>query len=180
MNQQHGTTLIGLIFFSFAVTATAEPPRDDIRFSRDKKVLFLNAADLASSLDFDLKVVDPKRLVTFCREKDGGFCIPIRLAANNHRHEGEQLLIAADVVSQALRFRVVETGGHITIAPNREPTTEGVENAAPGYNAPWGRGRGFRKGETLPDIPLVDVGGKEVRFSQFLGKRYILYCWASW
>ena len=27
---------------------------------------------------------------------------------------------------------------------------------------------------------LVDLNGNEVRFSQFLGKRYILYVWASW
>ena len=50
----------------------------------------------------------------------------------------------------------------------------------PSYNAEWGEGRGFRPGQTLPDIPLTDMQGREVRFSQFLGKRYIIYCWASW
>ena len=70
--------------------------------------------------------------------------------------------------------------GRITIAPRTEQIANATENVAPGYNAQWGRGRGFRKGDTLPDIPLVDVAGNEVRFSQFLGKRYILYCWASW
>lgn len=42
------------------------------------------------------------------------------------------------------------------------------------------KGRGFKVGETLPDIPLYDMDGKEVCFSKYLGKQYILYCWASW
>ncbi len=44
----------------------------------------------------------------------------------------------------------------------------------------WPQGRGFAVGDTIPDIPLVDLEGNEVRFSKFLGKRYVLYCWASW
>ncbi|MDP6467747.1 MAG: hypothetical protein QF918_08405 [Pirellulaceae bacterium] len=173
-------TLSALILISNWATAAKPQRPDTIRFSRDKKVLFLDAADLAKSLNFELKIVDPQRLVTFCRDKDGGFCIPVRLAADNHRRDGEQLLIAADVVSGALRFRVVETAGQVTIVPRTEPFVGEGQIAAPGYNAPWGRGRGFGKGETLPDIPFVDVAGNEVRFSQYLGKRYILYCWASW
>lgn len=43
-----------------------------------------------------------------------------------------------------------------------------------------GKGRGFGIGQTVPDIPLTNMEGEEVRLSQFLGKRYILYCWASW
>ena len=171
---------IALILISNLVSAAEPQHPDAIRISRDKKVLFLDAADLAKSLDFELKIVDPQRLVTFCRDKDGGFCIPIRLAADNHRRDGEQLLIAADVVSGALRFRVIETAGKITIVPRSERSVGEGRTAAPGYNAEWGRGRGFGKGETLPDIPLVNVGGNEVRFLQYLGKRYILYCWASW
>ena len=40
--------------------------------------------------------------------------------------------------------------------------------------------RGFDIGNTLPDIPLVDLDGVEVRFSEFLGQQYVLYGWASW
>lgn len=185
MKQWLGIDFVGLLLITCSIWQTpalAEPSGQSapLRFSRDKDVLFLNATDLARSLDLELKVVDPQRLVTFCRDKDGGFCIPIRLAADNHRREGEQLLVAAGAVSQALRFRVVEIGGRVTIAPIPETPAEDVQIAAPGYNARWGKGRGFSKGETLPDIPLVDVAGNEVRFSKFLGKRYILYCWASW
>ena len=48
------------------------------------------------------------------------------------------------------------------------------------YTSDWPEGRGFGIGNTVPDIPLVDLEGNEVRFSKFLGKRYVLYCWASW
>ena len=46
--------------------------------------------------------------------------------------------------------------------------------------AGFAKERGFETGQTLPDIALVDLEGKEVRFSDFLGKRYVLYGWASW
>jgi hypothetical protein len=171
---------IALVLISASAFAVEPPDRDAIRYSHDEKVLFLNAADVAKSLAFELKIIDPQKLVTFCRDKDGGYCIPIRLNADNHRFDGEQLLIAAAVVSQALRFQVVERPGKVTIVSQSEPFTRTGPNAAPGYTAAWGDGRGFGRGDTLPDIPLVDVAGNEVRFSRFLGKRYILYCWASW
>ncbi len=57
---------------------------------------------------------------------------------------------------------------------------DGREVAAGSYNKPWGENRGFAVGQTLPDIPLIDLDGNEVRFSAFLGKRYVLFCWASW
>jgi hypothetical protein len=172
--------LLALILISKTASAAEPQEADAIRFLRDKKVLYLNAADVAKSLALELKIVDPQRLVTFCKTKDGGYCIPIRLVADNHRRDGEQLLLAVDVVSQALRFRVVETANKVTIVPQPARFVREGQIAAPGYNAPWGPGRGFREGDTLPDIPFADVAGNEVRFSQFLGKRYILYCWASW
>lgn len=48
------------------------------------------------------------------------------------------------------------------------------------YGQAWPEGRGFKVGDTVPDIPLTDMDGKEVRLSEYLGKRYVLYCWASW
>lgn len=60
-----------------------------------------------------------------------------------------------------------------------KPTKKSKE-LNPAYNAEWGKGRGFEVGQTLPDIPLYDLNGKEVRFSKFLGKQCIVYAWASW
>ena len=180
MKPRPWTLLIGLTLIATSSLAEEMPQADAIRFSRDNDVLFLNAGDLAKALDWEFKIVDPRQLVTFCRDQEGGVCIPIRLAADNHRHAGEELLIAADAVRQALRFRVVEAAGRITVAPTTTPTDSDSQAAVAAFNSEWGRGRGFGQRDTLPDIPLVDMAGKEVRFSQFLGKRYILYCWASW
>ncbi len=57
---------------------------------------------------------------------------------------------------------------------------ESVTESRYDYTADWPSGRGFEVGDTVPDIPLVDMNGDEIRFSNFLGKRYVLYCWASW
>ena len=172
-----GMLLLGMLLFA-EVSIAAEP--EGIRFARQGDELFLNAADVAGALGFEFKVVDPGRLVTFCREQEGGVCIPFALAKGNHQRKGEQLLIAAKSASQALRFQLAEADGRVTIVARTGSPDEETAMAAQGLNAPWGDGRGFSKGQTLPDIPLVDVAGNEVRFSQFLGKRYILYCWASW
>ncbi|MEM7013187.1 MAG: hypothetical protein AAF585_17075 [Verrucomicrobiota bacterium] len=40
--------------------------------------------------------------------------------------------------------------------------------------------RGFMVGQMLPDISLTDLKGDEVRFSDFLGKQFVIYGWASW
>lgn len=71
------------------------------------------------------------------------------------------------------------TSGSLTMG--EEAKTDMKESAeSTAYHAEWGPSRGFKPGETLPDIPLMDLEGNEVRFDQFLGKRYILYGWASW
>ena len=106
-------------------------------------------------------------------------CIPVQLTADNHRGDDQNVMVVADILSKALRCRVVESGGKVTLAQVVGEQSD-VAGDLPAYNADWGPGRGFRAGDTLPDIPLVDLEGNEVRFSQFLGKRYILYCWASW
>lgn len=159
-----------------APSMAAEP----IRFERESATVFLECAAVAAELGFEFKVIHPQRLVTFCQGGENGICIPVRLTRENHRGRGKELLVAADVLEGALRCRVSDKGQTVTIARQTSPLLSSQEHETPAYNASWGKGRGFRRGETLPDIPLVDLKGNEVRFSQFLGKRYILYCWASW
>ena len=173
--------VISGLLLAIAAHAGAEPNRSDaVRFVRDEGVLFLHGADLAAALDFDFKIVQPGRLLTFCRSGDEGFCIPLQFAEDTHHGKGQDLMLSADVLRAALRFRVIEADNKITVEPSVGAAGDEIKSAPPGYNVEWGPGRGFRQGETLPDIPLVDLAGTEVRFSQFLGKRYILYCWASW
>lgn len=81
-----------------------------------------------------------------------------------------------------MRYRIALT---LLIVLQAAVTSElvGQEKAAKvpyQYAQTWPEGRGFEVGDTIPDIPLVNLEGDEVRFSEFLGKRYVLYCWASW
>lgn len=179
MRKRLGCFLCALVVAA-NTSVSAQPDADDlIRFTRDDDRLFLHAADLATALDYELKVVQAGKLITFCRDRDEGFCIPMRLTEKMYRGRGNELMLAADVVGTALRFQAAEVGGKITVK-QLAGTPADAKTETRGYNADWGPGRGFRKGDTLPDIPLVDMNGDEVRFSAYLGKRYILYCWASW
>jgi len=150
-----------------------------VRSIRVDNELFLDCGDVAKVLGWEFKIVQPDRLAVFCRNGENGFCIPVQLKPGNHRG-AEPLLVAADVLATALSLRVHEMGGKITIARQPRSAARSVAESATGYNAEWGRGRGFQPGQTLPDIPLTNMEGREVRFSEFLGKRYIIYCWASW
>lgn len=160
-------------------TVLALPSEHSVRFQRDGDVLFVNAADVATSLQLKLEVVRPGQLLTFCREGDDGTCIPIRLTADNHRGEGKTLVLSASILRSSLSVQFVDDDRTVKITFTAHSAGSEV-NDIPAYNADWGPGRGFRQGDTVPDLPFVDLDGNEVRFSQFLGKRYILYCWASW
>lgn len=151
-----------------------------VRFLRNDKTLLLHAADTAAAFGWEAKVVTKGRLLTICRDADdaNGACIPVRLDKTAHRDLDAGLFVDAEVLAGALRFTVERQDGKVSLKKT-EPT-DAVDSDVPAYNAAWGAGRGFRPGQTLPDIPLVDTDGEEVRFSRFLGKRYILYVWASW
>jgi hypothetical protein len=176
MSQKVGACLVGLLLAAVPVDATEQHP---IRSQQITNNVFLNCADVATALDLEFKVIQPGRLVTFCREGDESYCIPVQLTKDDYRSHGPATLVTANKLSKALRFKVIDVAGKLTIERQSDAIAE-EGSTAPGYNADWGPGRGFREGNTLPDIPLVDLEGNEVRFSQFLGKRYILYCWASW
>ena len=150
---------------------------DDIRFQRDADILFVNASDVAVRLEMKLDVVRPGTLLTFCTTGDGAVCIPIRLNEDNHRGDGDELLLTADAVESSLSVSVKLKDNTVSL---KKKLSDGYSSETPAYNAEWGAGRGFGRGQTVPDIPFVDLNGNEVRLSQFLGKRYILYCWASW
>lgn len=152
---------------------------DEIRYVRDGQHLLLNCTDLAIVLGYEFKVVTPERLATFCQPGGEGLCIPLRLTQVRHRMDGADLLVEAEALAHALGFQVKQVDNKIVVQRVESPASA-TDPAPPAYNAAWASGRGFGKGDVVPDIPLLDLEGNEVRFSQFLGKRYILYCWASW
>ena len=139
----------------------------------DGRVL-LDADAAAKAFGWTWKVVTPNLLGTFCRDTG---CIPLRLANLKTKTTDGRLFIDATAIGAALGFRIKRKNGELLLSPAKD---KGADGDLPAYNAAWGKGRGFRVGQTLPDIPLTDLNGDEVRFSKFLGKRYIIYCWASW
>ena len=165
---------------SFAAVTTVTVAGSDKRIValREVKTLLLHADDIGKAFDWEVKVVSDGKLITFCRERAGGVCIPLQLNKIMTRKTKRGLFIDAEVLARTLRFEIELKGERITLRKRSAPNSE--VSAAPAYNAAWGKGRGFRPGQTLPDIPLYDMAGKEVRFSQYLGKQYVIYCWASW
>lgn len=139
----------------------------------DDRILFdVDAA--AKTLGWKWEVVTSNRLGKFCRDVG---CVPLRLTKIKTKTIKGRLFVDAEAIGTALRFSVSQQDGKILVTPVK---TKPADDAQPAYNAAWGKGRGFRVGQTVPDIPLTDMAGNEVRFSKFLGKRYIIYCWASW
>lgn len=151
-----------------------------VRHQRIDGALFLHGGDAATAAGMELKVAQPEVLITFCTGGDNGICVPFRLASENHRVVSGELYLAAGEIESALQLQVVDSDNVVSVRKQHSVTRLPPEAEVPAYNSQWGSGRGFHVGDTLPDIPLMDTHGNEVRFSRYLGKRYILYCWASW
>lgn len=160
------------------LTADVAGSTHAVRALRQGKQLLLNAADLAKATGQEAKVVSKGKLLTFCRTGENELCIPIPLRNVKTIEKDSQLYVDASALARALQLRIDDQKNRVII--RRSTARRSDKDEVPGFNAAWGERRGFRPGETLPDIPLMDMQGREVRFSQFLGKRYIIYCWASW
>lgn len=158
-------------------TAAVEGSESRVPFERDGSNVLLDIQKAANAFGWEAKVVTPGKLATVCRAGDAGYCVPIRLNKVASRRTSAGLFVDADALGKALGFETVERDGNVTLKRLEKPRST-PETA--GYNADRGGGRGFQVGQTLPDIPLYDMDGNEVRFSRFLGKQYIIYCWASW
>jgi hypothetical protein len=141
-------------------------------------VRFVNAGAVADQLDLKFELVERAGLGTFCSRMPPATCIPVRLNSQNHVRKSGTVFVRVTDLQTALSIKVEFADEKLTV--RRRTSEASDEGASPTYHATWGKDRGFDVGQTVPDIPLLDMQGKEVRFSRFLGKRYILYCWASW
>ena len=187
----HGSRIILHSAFGFLLTAgfdcraadevfTAQVGSSDAVVScvRRDADLLLSAEDAASAYGWDAKIVADGSVLALCRDGENGLCVPIRLSdVGSIEVEGE-LFVDSAALARPLQFKVIDFGGVVRLVAGSEKA--GVDPDVSAYNALWGSGRGFQVGQTVPDIPLVDLEGNEVRFSRFLGKQYIIYCWASW
>ena len=133
----------------------------------------------AAVMGWEAKTVVDGKLITLCQGGDDGFCVPIRLNTVSFKTVDGTLYVEEAAILKAMRAEAVDAGETTVRLRGQNAASEPVAEML-AYNAAWGEGRGFRPGSTLPDIPLMDLEGREVRFSQFLGKKYMIYCWASW
>ena len=153
--------------------ATGEGAPTEVPFSYRGKTLLLHAGRTAAALGWKAETLAGGRMLAFCH---GQVCVPLRLGKVEHRKVEGELYVDAAALGRAMRFALERKGDSVHIRPEAGAAAPALR----AYHEKWGGGRGFRKGQTLPDIPLYDLKGNEVRFSSFLGKRYIIYVWASW
>jgi len=165
--------------FAAEESATVSGSKRRVELARKDKTLFLHVNQAAEAFGWQTKIVIPGKLLTLCRDGKAGLCIPLLLQKVETLRIEETLFVEANALARALRFSIDDRKNHVTLSPATSKDTK-EDSDVPAYNSVWGKGRGFRVGQTLPDIPLYNMRGREVRFSKFLGKQYIVYCWASW
>lgn len=190
-NKKRALLLCFLIVSSFLIvspsTLNAGPgqdailvsgPNSPIRMKVQNAKPLLHVEQMAREFGWQAKIVTPGKLLTLCRDGREEVCVPIRLDDVETVDGQEGLFVEATRLARAMGLDVRVDDDQVSLIPS---TASGRAVAdVPAYHAPWREGRGFQVGQTLPDIPLFDMQGQEVRFSAFLGKQYILYCWASW
>lgn len=168
--------LLPLVLDQQQCTAASEPVEDVIEVKTVDETTFVDAAAVGRAADLKFEVVQPDRLATYCSDGPQAICIPVQLNAANFLQADGRNYLSVAALESALSVTITVDGDRasVSVEPGERPAAD------PGYNADWPAGRGFQPGDTVPDIPLTVIDGREVRFSEFLGKRYILYCWASW
>lgn len=158
--------------------ATVENSKKTVNYVEQNGTIFFSVSDAAAAFGWEFKVIRKGKLLLFCRGGQEELCIPVQLTDDNFFVKDGKHYLASSVLGKALSFQAQKKNGSLQLAHTEFSNTEEVN--LPAYNAKWGKNRGFRKGQTLPDIPLYDLQGNEVRFSKYLGKQCIIYCWASW
>lgn len=143
----------------------------------ESSTLLLDADAVAAAFGWELKRVDKPALLVACR---ADVCVPIQLEDVKHTTKDGVAFVDAAALGAAMGFNVETKDGMARLVAVDGADAARNAQQPPAYHEDWGDGRGFDVGQTLPDVPLIDLDGNEVRFGKFLGKRYILYGWASW
>lgn len=136
--------------------------------------------DVVQAVDWTFHRTPDGRLLVLCRSDDEALCVPIDLRRTPHRLHDDDLYVAPDALAAALGIQLSCTADGFEVTGKASERTPQTASPLPAVSDDWGPDRGFRPGQTLPDIPLYDMDGNEVRFGRFLGKQAIIYCWASW
>jgi len=173
-------TLLATAAFGAEKKATVVGSKATIRYHKQEKKLLLHVDDASKAFGWEAKLVKPDELLTICRGGETGVCIPVRLKKVTWTKQKSGIFVDAKVLAKTLRFKIEEKEGKVALRRKKKKKDADAIASLPSYNEAWGEGRGFQVAQTLPDIPLYDLDGNEVRFSQFLGKQYVIYAWASW
>ena len=84
---------------------------DRVASTQSGDALFLDAADVAAVLGYQLKIVRPDRLITFCTDDANSICIPVRLKDGEFIRSGKsfpgQCGRAATIIT--IRYRREDT-----------------------------------------------------------------------
>ena len=159
--------------------ATVTGSKTAVHVKRAGSKLLVHLDETAAALGWTAKTVVPQKMIALCRDGKNGLCVPLRLEGVATLAGPDGLYVDAAALAPALSFSVGQRGGTVVLRPLATGGPAGLP-APTAYNRAWGKGRGFDVGQTVPDIPLYDMTGRERRLSDFLGKQYIIYCWASW
>lgn len=177
-----------LIASALNVAALSAAPKADVAAVQDSEkrvelkqhdgIDLLQVNQAAAAWNWTIKIVGEgdKRLIAVCRDT---ICIPLPLKGSVHIETKAGIFIDAKKLGRVMGFALTRNNNRVVLVPADDDAKPSDSDSA-AYHDAWGKDRGFRKGQTLPDIPLVDLDGQEVRFGNFLGKQYVIYGWASW
>lgn len=159
----------GLVSLGYPLTAA-----DPVAHHVQDKVVLVSAEEAGKQFGWEPKLEG--NTLVLCRDE---LCVPVNLNEVAHRKSEGQLLVDAETLGKIMDFSFQLTDNQVNLHPGRAAEPDAAAESS-SYHSSWPEGRGFEHGQTLPDIPLIDLEGNEVRFGDFLGKRYLIYGWASW
>ena len=138
------------------------PPKVDVPVHIVGEDVWVGFTEFAGAFGKQAKVVVPQKLAVLC---DDVVCIPVHLSPGDLREVSGVRLIKLNRVAEATGYLVSRDGNRIELHKVTSSDVRMEELAA---------------GAMLPDVALTDLTGKQVRISDFLGRRILICTWASW
>lgn len=163
-------TLLSLFTCGFVSLVYPLTAADPVAHQVQDKVVLVSVAEAGKQFGWEPKLEGDT--LVLCRDE---LCVPVDLNQVAHQKSKDGLFVDAETLGKIMDFSFQVADKQVNLHPGRDAVAESSS-----YHSSWPEGRGFKHGQTLPDIPLIDLEGNEVRFGDFLGKRYLIYGWASW
>ncbi len=133
----------------------------DSQFLTEDDRTFVAASVLQEHLGLVIKEIE--NFIVLCTEEQ---CVRISTRLDCTTKE-EGLYVAMDKLESNLGLTFEESSSGYSVSWKH------LEKTSPSSML-------TRQGQKFPDFSLPDLNGKQVRLSDFHGKRILLVCWASW